>query len=284
MTRTCTLLFCLLAFSACSQVKQQYESPGGYDFNDPVVFKMPDDLKEISGIAFYPGDKRTLYAIQDEEGRLFYWPNGSPDSLRHLSFGKHGDYEDIGITRQYAVILRSDGTLFSIPVQEIRSGSIHTVNEAPGLVPAGEYEGLYADAATDDLYILCKNCKADRKTGRLSGYILHLDEQGIPALKGSFSIDTEHILKKASKQGLRPSALALHPQTGEWYLLSSVNKMLIIADRAWKPRKVITLNPSLFPQPEGISFDIDNNLYISNEAGNTPEGTVLKFRYQEAVR
>jgi uncharacterized protein YjiK len=71
--------------------------------------------------------------------------------------------------------------------------------------------------------------------------------------------------------------MAFNKKNQEWYLLSSINKMLIIADRTWNVKQVISLNSSLFPQPEGISFDSDNNLYISNEAGNSSVGTVLKF-------
>lgn len=286
MNRILTASLCLLSLLACSQSKKKYESPKGYNFNDPVIFKMPADLKEISGLAFYPGDTKTIYAIQDEDGKLFYWDNGNPESLRHLSFGKHGDYEDIAITKNYTIILRSDGTLFSIPVADIRRGAIATTGVYKDLVPAGEYEGLYADADNDDLYLLCKNCKGDKNSGTVSGYVLHLDTQGAPALKETFQLNTSTIaaLSAAKKTGFRPSALALNRQTNEWYLLSSVHKMLIIADRTWKPKRVISLNPALFPQPEGINFDIDNNLYISNEAGNTATGTVLKFRYKVPAR
>jgi hypothetical protein len=160
---------------------------------------------------------------------------------------------------------------------------VKTVKEWKSLIPEGEYEGLYADDASGDIYILCKNCGEDKKKASLSGYILHVDEQGTPSLSGNFKINTSEIQQQKPKKkgGLRPSALTFNKQTQEWYILSSVQKILIIADKAWNIKQVITLNSSLFPQPEGISFDIDNNLYISNEAGNTATGTVLKFTYKK---
>ncbi len=48
--------------------------------------------------------------------------------------------------------------------------------------------------------------------------------------------------------------------------------MLVVTDTAWNIKQVYTLDPALFNQPEGITFDIDNNLYISNEGGNTKIG------------
>ncbi len=277
MNKIFTAILTLLAFSACSKGEKKYGSPPGYDFAQPVKYKMPEELEEISGIAFYPGSKELMYAIQDEDGKLFYWKNGNPGSVDHVSFGKHGDYEDLGLTNNFAIILRSDGILFTFPIQELKEGALKSVKEWKSLIPEGEYEGLYADPVSDNLYVLCKNCGADKKTGYVSGYILHLDNQGVPALTGTFKINTQALPGITLKSGLKASALTFNKQTKEWYILSSVHKILIIADESWKPKQIVNLNPSLFPQPEGITFDIDNNLYISNEAGNTATGTVLKF-------
>lgn len=286
MNKILTAVLSLMAFSACSKSEKKFESPAGYDFNTPVKYTMPDELAEISGIAFYPGQKDLMYAIQDEDGKFFYWKNGHSKPVTAVDFGKQGDYEDLGITNNFAIILRSDGNLFIFPVQEAREGAVKTVKEWKSLVPAGEYEGLYADHESNDLYILCKNCSADKKTASVSGYILHLDEQGTPALTRNFKINTEEMQqgKGKGKGALRPSALTYNKQTQEWYVLSSVQKKLIIADKAWKTKQVVSLNPALFPQPEGIAFDIDNNLYISNEAGTTASGTVLKFVYKKPAK
>ncbi|WP_118975151.1 SdiA-regulated domain-containing protein [Taibaiella koreensis] len=286
MNRILTLALLLLAFSACSKGEKTIESPAGYDFSKPVKYVMPEELAEISGIAFAPGSQELMYAIQDEDGQLFYWKNGHPKPVTAMDFGKHGDYEDLGITKKYITILRSDGILFNFPLQETKGAAISSVQEWKNLVPEGEYEGLYADDATDNLYVLCKNCGADRKTGSVSGYILHLDEQGRPAMTGNFKINTDAIqtIKPKKKNGFRPSALTFNKRNQEWYILSSVNKSLVVTDKNWHPKQVVALDPGLFPQPEGITFDIDNNLYISNEAGNTAKGTVLKFMFQQPGR
>jgi len=81
------------------------------------------------------------------------------------------------------------------------------------------------------------------------------------------------------KFSLKPSALAKHPLTHQWYILSSVNKMLLITDDQWKPIDIYPLSAALFTQPEGIAFDKAGNLYISNEKGSGASGTILKFLY-----
>jgi uncharacterized protein YjiK len=71
--------------------------------------------------------------------------------------------------------------------------------------------------------------------------------------------------------------LARNPATGEWWILSATNRMLIVADESWKIKAVYPLDPTLFNQPEGIAFDNQKNLYISNERGQLSNATVLEF-------
>lgn len=286
MNKALVPIFCLITATACSQTEKQkpVESPPGYNFNSPVTYKMPEDLFEISGISFQPGRKDTMYAIQDEEGKFFYWKNGEPKTLAFSYFGDDGDYEDVAITNIYSFVLRSDGTLIQFPLNEIRQDKIKSSRSWKDLLPAGEYESLYADVEKNELYVLCKNCGADKKQESVSGYVLGISGTGSLALKSNFKIDTHEVSPSESqkKNKLRPSAFTFNKRTNEWFIVSSVNKLLIIADTSWKVKQVVKLNPKLFPQPEGITFDIDNNLYISNEAGSTSAGTVLMFRAEQS--
>lgn len=286
MNRLLIIMLSLTTFTACSQSEkkdQSVESPPGYDFSKPKRYDMPDALQEISGISFQPGKKDVMYAIEDEDGLIYHWKSGSMKTLASSRFADEGDFEDVAITNIYSFVLRSDGTLFQFPLKDIGVSQITTVREWKDLLPAGEYESMYAAAEKNELYILCKNCGADKKEQTISGYVLQISPSGELALKTSFKINTQDIpnltgKKKSKKRApLRPSAMTFNAGTGEWYVLSSVNKLLIIADTTWKVKQVITLNEKEFPQPEGICFDTDHNLYISNEAGDTPSGTVLMF-------
>jgi uncharacterized protein YjiK len=89
------------------------------------------------------------------------------------------------------------------------------------------------------------------------------------------------MLTKKNKSAFRPSALTKDPLTGDWYILSAVNKLLVVADKSWKVKGAYPLNTHTFNQPEGIAFDNDGNLYISNEGDGFIDGNILKFAIQK---
>ncbi|MEO6729582.1 MAG: SdiA-regulated domain-containing protein [Ferruginibacter sp.] len=268
-----TVVVTLLLFDGCTQ-RVAVETPAGYDLARPEVLKMPASLNEISGIAFNSGSPDTIYAEQDEEGRLFYFPTASLD-VKHKKFGKKGDYEDIAISHGTIVILRSDGGLISFPLNLTTDEEI---TDAKELLPNGEYEAMYADETAGLLYVLCKDCQTDNAAKSITGYILAMAPGKDIELKGNFQVNTKNIATKLNEKKimLRPSALAKNKHN-EWYILSSVNKLLVVADDKWEIKGVYPLDPALFPQPEGIAFDKNDNLYISNERAGTPNATVLKF-------
>ncbi|WP_255496325.1 SdiA-regulated domain-containing protein [Mucilaginibacter sp. FT3.2] len=255
-------------------------SPKGYDLNKPVKYYMPDELLEISGIAFKDGKGDSVYAEQDEDGKVYYLKLGEK-KVNYTTFGKKGDYEDIAICRNQVIVLRSDGVLFSFPFNQVRSREAAGVQKLNNLLPTGEYEGMYADEKTGLLYVLCKHCADDKTTKNSSGYILALQPNGTLKQSGAFNVDVTAIQKLTDKKKIsfHPSALAKNNNTNEWYILSSVNKILVVADVNWKIKAVYPLNSSIYNQPEGVAFDAQHNLYISNEGGKLSEGNILKFNY-----
>ena len=265
---------------SCTNKPEVIANPKGYDLGKPVKYNMHINLTEISGIAFRHGKSDSLYAEEDENGNVYYLKLGDK-KVNESRFAKSGDYEDIAISNNYVIILRSDGTLFTFPFNQVRNKEIPGVKKIKDVIPAGEYEGMYADEKTNRLYILCKNCDGDK--GKVSsGYILQLQNDGTVKSAGGFSINVkavEQLLTGKKKGGFRPSALAKNLNTNEWYILSSVNKVLVVTDASWDVKNVYPLNPKLFNQPEGIAFDDHNNLYISNEGDLVTAGNVLKFNY-----
>lgn len=121
------LILLLTGGFACSQ---RMDSPEGYNLSSPEVFKMPALLDEISGIAFNNGNADTIYAEQDEEGKLFFF---SPKdmNIQSTQFAKKGDYEDLAIANDNVFILRSDGHLVSFSLSNSATGIAGSIREFP---------------------------------------------------------------------------------------------------------------------------------------------------------
>jgi len=272
------LLLQFFCYAACTQ-KTEYKSPPGYDLANPEKFIAPESLLEISGIAFYKGNSDTIYAIQDEKGRLYVWKFGTR-SFTAAKFSKSGDYEDVAIANDKVVVLRSSGTLFSFPFAERHNEEVTNVQEWKEVLPKNEYEGLYASG--DSLFVLCKRCKEDTAAVSTTGYVLQLKDTSL-LIVDTFRISSKAIAEKLDKKSIdfHPSAIAKNNNTNEWYIVSSANKLLVITDMAWNVKDAYKLSVSKYLQPEGIAFDKDNNLYISNEGDDLKNGNILRIRYHK---
>ncbi|MCO5946819.1 SdiA-regulated domain-containing protein [Mucilaginibacter flavidus] len=276
------LLTCALLINCTGQQQSKSPGPKGYDLTRPVKYELPDELTEISGIAFNKGNADTMYAEQDEKGSLFYFKPGNKDMLRY-KFGKSGDYEDVAINNGQVIMLRSDGVLFTFPLQSVKSNRPADARAWEGLLPQGEYEGMFADDSTQSVYVLCKHCSIEKSSKTSTVFTLKLAADGTLTSAEQSVIDVKKIEKLTGQKKItfHPSGLSRSPLTGDWYILSSVNKMLIVAGANWEIKEVHPLNPQVFGQPEGIAFDKDNNLYISNEGDKLRMGNVLKFAFKK---
>src|SRR5690606_114258 len=121
--------------------------------------------------------------------------------------------------------------------------------------PKGEYEGLAYSPEDGHLYLLCKECPTDKKKDAVTVYQLKLDN-GKLSRNNEFSVpDSLVVATQGSGKAFNPSALSQHPVSKQWYLLSSVNMMLVIADENWKTKEDYLFDKKLFPHPEGMAFD-----------------------------
>ena len=148
------LLLFLFVLPGCKNEIKEYKSPAGYDLNKPEKFALNKELNEISGIGFLNGDAAAAIAIADEKGKLYSFSVGK-ENFSASKFSKKGDYEDVAIlNNKELVVLRSDGSLFLFPVDQVGKENIDSVEEYNNILPAGEYEGLAA--ADGKLFALCK--------------------------------------------------------------------------------------------------------------------------------
>jgi uncharacterized protein YjiK len=241
---------------------------------------MPAALHEISGLSM-SNNPQKLAAIQDETGYMYLIDkqSGSVDP-NPIFFLENGDFESIEIVGDTAYIAKAKGTI--ILLKGISSGrpTIQQINTS--LTKKDNIEGLCYDAKTNSLWLAAKGLQDtgekvknvyafNLKTMQLNPEpVLTLRLEKVAAFL-SHQTDARYDKLKSSLQPYQElqlgfSGIAIHPKTGEIYLLSSINKAMIVMNRQNTIIDMVQLDKNIHAQPEGICFDNDGKLFISNEA------------------
>ena len=126
-----------LLTAGCNSTQKETETFRDYDLNKPEKFNLPESLFAVSGIALDKGQADTVYAIQDEDGKLFRLAWDVPKQ-QHSKFSKKGDYEDVSVINDRAYILKSNGTIYTFPMAEAVYEEPEDVAEVKGILPKGE--------------------------------------------------------------------------------------------------------------------------------------------------
>ena len=254
--------------------KGNYPTPKQYDLNHPYKIDLPAELKEISGIVYYPKDT-SVFSICDNDGWIhkFYLKT---KRVQKWKFGKNHDYEDLAVVDSVVYAMSSSGDIAR--TRFYRPGdSLHTdLFSFPG-GGKNEFESMYYDPAAGTLNMLCKDCAGDKKSS-VSTWTFNIATGAY--VQSPVQLDVKPIAKTLGEDKVRfkPSATAIDPLTNELYVISSVNKVLVIADRSGNVKEVYPLDPTIYKQPEGIAFTPTGDLLISNEVNTGEYATILIFK------
>jgi uncharacterized protein YjiK len=235
---------------AAIEVKQQWNLPGR--------------LKEISGLQYLDGDR--FACVQDEEGVVFIYNIKNSSIEKEISFAGAGDYEGLAVAGNSAYVVRSDGQLYEI--QNWLNKPVIKQHKT-SLTADHNVEGLYFDAKQNRLLLAIKDEEPGNKDykGVYAFSLANNTFDANPVYK--LSVDGEGSGKK--KKGMKPSDIAMHPSTNELYVLDGPASKLVVLDESGNMKQRYNLG-SAFEQPEGISFNDNGDLFISNEgvkgAGN----------------
>lgn len=265
-----------LGFAACNDAPRKvYPSPKGYELAGPEVKKLPVELDEISGIAYHNEDQ-ALFAIQDETGLLYKIQPFQKENIERWRYGISGDYEDIVLKDGKFYVLKSNGNIAVFNFDD--SGKVQGAEYPMNLVQGAEFESLYYEPAAGKLVLICKDCPQDKKK-TVSTY--RFDPVARAFESSEMTIDAEGIAGAMGQKSVKfkPSAAAIHPISGALYIVSAVNKMLVVADRQGRTQEVYMLPPGLHKQPEGLSFAPDGTMFISNEAADVGVADILIYKY-----
>lgn len=269
----CTIL--IIYFTGCrGQGKSIVPPIPGYDPAKKEVVVLGKDLLEISGMYYLPNGK--VAAINDEEGKIFLIDPDDGD-FTHFRFGKKRDYEDIVLADSFYYVLESNGNIHRVPVGEKHVEEEYEFSPKKKI----EFESLYNDTANKRLVLLSKEQRESRK-GILAYSFdpvnLVFSDTPVYAVKWK---DIRDRLKNNNAE-FKPSAAAIHPITRKLFVVASIGKALLIMSQDGQVESAYLLNPDQFPQPEGITFAPNGDMFISNE-GVDGKATILKFPYTPAA-
>ena len=246
-------------------------APLSYDLANPTQrHKLPNDLREISGLSYYkPG---RLACVQDELGVVFIYDLSRKAIVDEHVFGKDGDYEGVEYVGNKLYIMRSDGELYEMTPTDgvkILGSSPETKHIKTDLPGKPDMEGLGYDPKLEALLLATKDGKGTDKIIYFYSLPNKMLFQGI-------------VLKQADLQTFenstgefKPSGIAVHPQTRDYYVLSSAAHQLAVLAPNGKVKSLVSLDEGALPQPEGICFAPDGTLYIASEG---KKGIILEFK------
>ena len=271
-------IFLLVVSCTTKDSKNKYSTIPGYDVTKPVTVKLKTELDEISGLYFYKKDS-SVFSIIDEGGYLYKIFVRKKVDIQKWKFSKSGDYEDLSLVDSTFYVLKSNGDLTAFKIFSIDSIQ---ENKFKSPVPGkNEFEGMFYDSASKQMVLLCKDCEADSKKS-LSAYSFNVVTQTFTD-SPYFVLDVERISENlgTGKMKFKPSGIAVHPITKQLYIISSVNKALVVAEPDGKIKEAYQLDPVVFKQPEGITFTPWGDLLISNEAADVGAPNILIFKYKK---
>lgn len=259
--------------------KDDIQAPQGppfpYNLESPIeVAKLDNDLEEISGIAYSPEGQ--LACVQDEEGKLYWVAAASGDIQRVEKFAKDGDYEDLAFVGNDIFVLRSDGRLYHVPPPYTDAEKIDTE-----LSTKNDTEGLCYLKESHQLLIACK-AKAgldEKLSGKRAIYAFDIAKKQLSS-QPYLLIDLDRLSALAGREvPFEPSGIAQHPMSNNFYIISSVGKLLIVLNQEGEIIHLQSLDRKGFKQPEGICFAPNGMLYISNE-GKGGKANIMSYAYQ----
>lgn len=263
-----------LLHTSCGNGKETFHNPKGYDLKQPYKIALPLELDEISGVTYYEADS-SIMAINDELGWLYKIHPSRARQTEKWQFSHAGDFEDLVLVDSVFYALKSNGDIVRF---HFRSDSIIAQEH---VFPFGksEFEILYQDTVMQDLVLICKDCEADKK--KLLSIFLFNKVTGSYSV-APYNINVKKIAGLLHKKSIKfkPSAASIHPLTGDLYVISAINKLLVITDVRGNPKAAYQLDPAIFKQPEGLCFTPSGSLIISNESADNGLANILIYKYQ----
>lgn len=254
----------------------------GYDFKNPVgKWSLSDSLGEISGIVLLKNNN--ILAIEDLRPILYeiHLGDSSGTIVSQTEFRKTDeekfDFEDLAMIGDTIYALWSHGAVFKINKQKVGSTSHRTKT---WLKKDNNTEGLAYDPVTGNLLIACKEEAGIEDAKKSDRAVFEFDTKSDSLEEKPFMLISKKDFENVAgeKVDFFPSAIGVHPVTHDIYIISTKDtKCIAQFSHDGKLKAFDYLEKDMLPQPEGICFDENGDMYISTEARHGKPASIYKF-------
>ena len=253
-----------------------------YDLIHPLKkWSLSDSLAQISGIVWLKNDQ--LLAIEDIRPILYEIKLGDTAGIitnkiqfRQAEEDKF-DFEDLAVVNDTIYALWSHGAVFKIIKSKKEDSAQRTKT---WLKKDNNTEGLAYDPVSGNLLIACKEESGLQNEKKSTRAIYEFDRKADSLKPDPFMLINKKDFETVAgdKVDFYPAAIAIHPTTHDIYVISTKDTKAIAQFGYDKKLKAFDyIDKEMLPQPEGICFDPEGNLYISTESRHQMPAYIYKF-------
>ena len=284
----------ILTFSICTSCSDKSKSKNeetekpvslqsiDYDLLHPLKkWSLSDSLAQISGIVWVKNDQ--FLAIEDVRPVLYDIKLGDTAGIitnkiqfRQAQENKF-DFEDLAVVNDTVYALWSHGAIFKIIKGKKEDSAQRTKT---WLKKDNNTEGLAYDPVSSNLLIACKEESGLQNEKKSTRAIYEFDRKADSLKADPFMLINKKDFEAVAgeKVDFYPSAIAVHPITHDIYIVSTKDtKAIAQFSHDGKLKAFDYIDKEMLPQPEGICFDPEGNLYISTESRHHMPPYIYKF-------
>ncbi len=232
-----------------------------FDKSSGLHWFLPDDLREISGLAITPDDR--LFAHNDEEAVVFEidYVEGAFNKVFWLGdIPVLNDFEGIAVAEDYMYLVTSTGVIYRFKEgaddQPVKFETFRTE-----LADICEVEGLSYFQKQRQLLLLCKNMLGNERS--LPLYAWSIDKQILE--EPLFYLNGSYLATLLEKKHFHPSGIKVNSVTGTIYIVAARQRAIIEMSEEGELLTFRLLPKKIHKQVEGITVLSNGDLVLGDE-------------------
>jgi len=263
MRRTALIVACVVSAGLGATACVDSSDGGVYDWAQREQWELPNNLREISGLALTPDGR--LLAHDDERAIIYQLDYADGAVVKRFALGDppvEDDFEGIAATATHLYLVSSKGR-----VLEARAGgdgeSVPYQSFELGVADTCEVEGATWVKSRNALAFVCKRLiGGPRRRTRILFWSLETRAPLEP-----LEVNTRPAAKFLDTRRLRPSGIAWDEIHQRFVVVAAEERALVEIDTTGQIVYVARLPLLAHRQAEAIALDADGQLLLGDEGG-----------------